>query len=210
MKIWYKNEQNTGKIICYCVAVFLLLVSTYFVVYQMNEIRENNANNWYSVFVIITIFMGCLLFDCFLIKCGKVVAGNSERHKEWHNYLVKNGIKYRGEVIEIVEKKHRKASRDYTEYKYYFRVRYIDLQTAKEQQFLTSELCFKPKKGAKYICDVYKIYDNKAEYIESDQVEDLYSFSINPFVKSRHTEKKNEKKWFGDIIADNFQDINLG
>lgn len=208
MKVWYKNEQNAGSVICYVVSVALVIGWVYMIFAHVTRSNAASVALPYVLFVIAaeTIMIGFLVF--FVFRCGQVVSIGVRNRRKWHEYLVKHGVKCNGYVIEVIEEKTRRASRDYTKYEYFFRVRYYSASAEREEEFVTTALSFRPKDRKKYICDVYET-DEMPYVSEKQERKASYTFSLSPFKMLNAIEAKSRQEWFGNVVADGFREVAL-
>lgn len=207
MKIWYKNERKTGKILCFIASAGVLSIWAYSMITRLHEVKANAGINQFGILLFAISTCAYAIMILFLMKCGRLISKNAEQHREWHCCLKQHGVKLQGEVIEIIEKKTRKASSNHIRYDYYFRVKYLSPQSGTEKQFVTPSLCVKPKQDKRYICDVYEVYDIPAGYRDTAIEAGTGKISLNPFNMLSRIEAQYQTNWFGNCIADNFRVI---
>lgn len=216
MKYFYSNEKNFGAVVCYIFSVCLLLfgIAMSFKLPFSWDNRENVSApfsaDWY------TSVIWLIPASAFIAWCGYLVQRDASNHRSWHRLLVEKGSKYKGTVTEIIESSsisHESSDRK-TEYQ--FKVSYFDPDIGINKEFVTAVLSFIPDKSVQYSCDVYEVKkflngeNDELAFSDTDSSlitirDNKITFNFNPIKLLRAVNAKSCQKWFGNVIADNFQ-----
>lgn len=213
MKYCYKNEKNSASAVCYtfsfCLAVFGIALSFKlpFSWDKRTEIPEPFSEEWFSS--VITL----ILAAAFIAWFGHLLHREALNYRRWHKLLAEKGTKYTGKVTEIIESSVVSQESDSRQTVYQFRVLYFADDIGINKDFVTDILGFCPDKDIQYSCDVYEI---KEDIFEENAVTDKslvkveknkITFRFDPIKLFKAVNSKSKQKWFGNVIADNFQKL---
>ena len=105
---------------------------------------------------IISLVSAIILFA--MLVCA-TMSVRSKLYLELYNYILKNGKKYPGKVIQIykIEESYRNDDMGGKFLSYFFEVEYYDPIKNENIYFFTPELIYAPLETKNITCDVYKI-----------------------------------------------------
>lgn len=204
IEMWYRNEDGGGAKVCYVASVIISVIGCALAFYQIREIIINGSDNQKLLVFVIQI-IGFAFLTYFVWRFGKVAELRAESHKKWHRYLIENGIKERGKIIEIIDHKNigdLSAERYYT-----FLISYYSHFYDEIRKFETTALAFIPDEHREYVCNVYEAQGWMIE--NGNKERDIYQnyYSVNPFRTLKRVEENNDKLLYGYVVADNFEMI---
>lgn len=205
---YYKIEKNNNQKICCIFGIIILIIGliSNTKLPATWDMRENlfiiGSPGWFfSLFPIIVA-------SAFVFWCGILFGKQATNFQKWHSYLRKYGIKCRGQVKKVLI--HQNVENTHCSYS--FVISYYSLIKNEKIEFETPILSVYVSDNIRVYCDVYEIEQKPLWGEENDSISCHRKLKreendFRPFYLIRAVNKQSNQKWFGNVVADNFEGL---